>query len=359
MKKSDIFAAFILALIISFSFLSFQTQNNKAYGQAASSSSSSGSSTTSSSSSGSTTSSSSGSTTSSSSSGDISSSSSGSSTTSSSSGSSTSTSSSGSTANTLNQNFTGVWKAELPRPPKAASSSSGGNIEAQVTSSSSGGKDEHHGEGPRGSRIITFKLCVKDGSLVGSTVQQGGILNMGVITSQTIISSDEVSVNIEGDKGAKATIDLKLTSEREFAGTFADGHTFKARKLNPFKSCLAPGHNKGEDHGPNGEPAMGSMGASSSSGSEGMSGPGPEGMSGMIGGPEGMSGPGPEGMSGMIGGRPSMGDNSSGSPSDNSGNGDLLPPERMNGHGGHHSGNSHGHGMSGNSHGHGMSGHGM
>lgn len=247
-----------------------------------------------------------------------------------SSGASTSSSSSSGALAGLNSNFTGVWKAELPKPHKAtSSSSSGNNVEAQVTSSSSGGKDEHP-EGPKGSRIITFKLCIKDGSLVGSTVEQGGVLNMGIITSQTIISPDEVSVNIEGNKGAKATIDLKLTNEREFAGTFADGHTFKARKLNPFHACLAPGvgpsmgdmgngmagQAMGEDHGMNGGPNMGegpmdgppamdSMGIGPSMGDQPI-------MDSMGAGPF-MGGIPP--IMGSMGG-PSMGDNGSSSGSD-------------------------------------------
>ncbi len=174
--------------------------------------------------------------------------------------SSSSTSSSSGTSATINPNFTGLWKAELPKPK--LSSSSSGSIQAQTApSSSSGTPAKPKNEGQKGSRIITFKLCVKDGDLEG-TVQQGGILNMGVITSQTIISPDEISINVEGEKGAKATINLKLVNEREFTGTFTDGRTFKARKLNSFKSCLAPGHNKGEDNGPGmiGDPAMGAMG---------------------------------------------------------------------------------------------------
>ena len=267
MKKSDIFLAFTLVLVISFGFLSIQLQTNKAIGQTStSSSSSSGSSTTTT-------------------------------TTSSSSSSSTTSSSSGSTSIEVNQNFTGLWKGEIARP-KPSSSSSGSVTEA-------GSKNK-----PVGSRIITFKLCIKDNQVEG-TVQQGGIINMGVITSQTVISSDEVSINIEGNKDAKATINIKLTNEREFLGTFADGRTFKARKLNPNRPCLA-----GVDVKPAKEPKGPTM-----------SGPAMEGPPPSMDNGHNMSGPGPEGMSGMAGS--SMGD-SSGS-SDDSSDEDLPPPERKKG----------------------------
>ncbi len=209
--------------------------------------------------------------------------------------SSSSTSSSSGTLATINLNFTGVWKGETAKP-KSAPSTSSGNLAAHMAPPP-----------PRGSKIITFKLCVNDGTLTGN-VDQGGALSMGIITLQTIVSPDEVIVSVEDVKGNKSTINLKLTSERELTGTFIDGgQTFTARKLNSFRACNAPGHS-GE--GMSEPPAMGGMDSGpslSSSGSSDM--PPPMGaMGGMDFGPSSSSGEiHPPVMGGMDSG-PSMGD---------------------------------------------------
>lgn len=148
------------------------------------------------------------------------------------------------TTTLLSKNFTGIWKARVRRPETTDGSSTSSSGGSETTSSSSGDTTTttlaHISTELFGSSIITFKLCVKDGKLEG-TVQQGGVLIKGVITEQTIISENEVEFTAEGREGRTANIRLKLTGEREFIGTFADGHTFDGRKLNQNRGCLAPG----------------------------------------------------------------------------------------------------------------------
>ena len=108
---------------------------------------------------------------------------------------------------TLSTKFTGIWKTE-------------------VTSSSIA------------SSIITFKLCVRDGKLEG-TVQQGGAFLNGVIKEQTIISENEVDFTAQSQDGKTAKIHLKLTGDRQFTGTFANGSPLEGRKLNANRECLA------------------------------------------------------------------------------------------------------------------------
>ena len=108
---------------------------------------------------------------------------------------------------TLSTKFTGIWKTEVKSSSPASS-------------------------------IITFKLCVRDGKLEG-TVQQGGAFLNGVIKEQTIISENEVDFTAQSQDGKTARIHLKLTGDRQFTGTFADGRPLEGRKLNENRGCLA------------------------------------------------------------------------------------------------------------------------
>ncbi|MBI3591054.1 MAG: hypothetical protein HY094_06745 [Candidatus Melainabacteria bacterium] len=279
MRKTDFYLAILFILIVGFSFLSLQS--NKVIGQTTSSSSSSSSS-------------SGASATSSSSSGAVAtSSSSGTASTSSGSGVVATSSSSGSTTQvSLSSNFNGVWKARVERPIISANSSSSSSGAVVSSSSSSGTVSTrlaaHLSDGFRGSNIITFKLCVKDGKLEG-IVQQGGAFIGGKITSQTIISENEVEFTVTSKDGRTAKIRLKLVADNKFEGTFADGHKFIGRKLNSFGGCFEPNSSSGGptmgghetssgDHGTDthphvmGGPGMGGPGdETSSSGGHGMS----------------------------------------------------------------------------------------
>lgn len=121
----------------------------------------------------------------------------------------------------------------------------------------------HLSDGSLGSNIITFKLCVKDGKLEGF-VQQGGAFLLGKIVSQNVISENEVEFTAESKDGKTAKIKLKLTGERQFIGTFADGHTFEGRKLNSNRGCLEPlgsmGRPGGETSSSGGRPVHPPMG---------------------------------------------------------------------------------------------------
>src|SRR3989338_2228107 len=172
MKNTYLTTVLLLAVVIAISLLGLHT-DNKVIGQTqdSSSSSSSGDVVTSSSSS--------------SSSGEV----------------VTSSSSSSSGVIVLNKDFTGVWKAKVSRciPVQATSSSS--SVQVVTSSSSSGGTELCVDQG---SVVITLKLCVRDGKLEG-VLHQGGVFDKAVIDSQTIISQDEVVVNLK-DKPATATL---------------------------------------------------------------------------------------------------------------------------------------------------------
>lgn len=176
-------------------------------------------------------------------------------------------SSSSGVTTSLSNNFSGVWKARIAKP--FVSSSSGECIACiqivvectsgqilipqtctecahctdttSISSTSSSGTVTnilaHLDNDTRGSGIITFKLCVRDGELEG-VVHQGGVFINGKIISQKVISENEVEFTATDKNGRTATIRLKLTGERQFIGTFADGHTFEGRKVSLFKSCL-------------------------------------------------------------------------------------------------------------------------
>ncbi|MBI3591053.1 MAG: hypothetical protein HY094_06740 [Candidatus Melainabacteria bacterium] len=176
-----------------------------------------------------------------------------------------SSSSSGLAPVSLSNNFTGVWKGRVKRSLATNSSSLGeciictqvipvcneGQTIVQQTcnecahcSNTSGGMVSnisrktlnHISNEAFGSSIIILKLCVKDGKLSG-TVQQGGVFINGIITSQTIISKNEVEITAESKDGTIAEIKLKLTGKRQLVGTFTDGHTFEAKKINSFLNC--------------------------------------------------------------------------------------------------------------------------
>lgn len=210
MKKFDLIIAILFISIIGYGFTN--CSNYIALGQTSSSSGGSSSGTTTSSSS-----SSSGSSTSSNSS--SSSGSEGSSSSSSGSPEVTSSSSSGSTSTqngALSEEFTGIWKAEIERTI---------TVNDVIIS-----KD---------SRIITTKLCLNNGILVGF-VQQPGILARGVITSQNIISSNEVELQLQDINGKTSSIHFTLV-DGKLNGVFSNGITFSAIKqntLNPNRVCI-------------------------------------------------------------------------------------------------------------------------
>ena len=162
---------------------------------------------------------------------------------------STSTSSSGATSTSLSDNFTGIWKAFVNKP--ASTSSSSGFI------SSSGSIHTRHGEsGGRGSSNVTLKLCVNNGQISG-VIQRGGILNNGNITSQTLISPNEVTVGVTDKDDKTDTINLKLVADKQLLITFGNSETANGRKLNPLGCTpIGNGHGgHGSDNGNDGNPS--------------------------------------------------------------------------------------------------------
>lgn len=189
-------------------------------------------------------------------------------------------SSSGGTQIALNENFTGVWKAKFPKPTEpigGGSSSSGGSSSGCIiciqvvpecssnevlvpqsctecahcasASTSSGAVSTRiaaHISGPSVSRVLILKLCVREGKLEG-VINQGGVIEKGKIISQTVLSENEVGVEVQDVKGVTSKFVLKLLGDRQLLVIFEDKDEIEARKLNPFKSCLAP-------RGPGGRP---------------------------------------------------------------------------------------------------------
>jgi len=189
-------------------------------------------------------------------------------------------SSSGGSQIALNENFTGVWKAKFPKPTEpigGGSSSSGGSSSGCIiciqvvpecgssevlvpqsctecahcaSASTSGGavstRIAAHISGPSVSRVLTLKLCVREGKLEG-VINQGGAIEKGKIISQAVISENEVGVEVQDIKGVVSKLVLKLLGDRQLLVVFEDKDEIEARKLNPFKSCLAP-------RGPGGRP---------------------------------------------------------------------------------------------------------
>ncbi len=258
MKKIDFITAILFLIIVSYTFSI--TSNSEVFGQTSSSSGS-----TTSSSSSSTTSSSGGSTTSSSSgiveSSSSSTSSSGGSTTSSSSGIVESSSSSTSTSSGVIESSSGSTESSSGSEGNSSSgeteSSSGSGISSSSTSSTGGPvtlSEEFTGiwraevertvtvNGTtisKGSRIITTKLCLDNGILKGF-VQQPGVLTRGVITSQNVISANEVELQLQDISGKTSSIHFTL-ADGKLNGTFSNGIVFSAIKqntINPKRVCI-------------------------------------------------------------------------------------------------------------------------
>ena len=238
---------------------------------------------------------------------------------------------------TVSENFTGIWKAKLPKkgegpPASPAPSSTPSNTSTpsatpvasptpQTSPSAAPSSTPATSATPAansspvvvrtlftqlddtfGSRIITLRLCVKEGKLEGVIHRGGGFIN-GRIVSQEVISPEEVIVTVESAEGETEVLTLRLTGDREMVITFANGKELVARKLNPLRSCLsgveptAPGGGGGTFGG---RPGMGSPG--------GMGGPGSMGEPGGDGEPsDGEPSDGGPDMSGPFGGMGSPG----------------------------------------------------
>ena len=178
-----------------------------------------------------------------------------------------SSSSSGSTEISLNKNFTGVWKARV-RPAECIACiqvvtecTNGQTLLPQTCTECAhcvGSSSSTSGSGTitnvlaqtiKSSRIITLKLCVKNGKLEG-IVHQGGVIDKGSIISQNIISQNEVIVTIQDKGGKTETLDLKLQSNKFLSGSFASGKIFQAKRVSSgsLNNCSS----KASCRGPNG-----------------------------------------------------------------------------------------------------------
>lgn len=149
----------------------------------------------------------------------------------------------------INPNFTGIWKAKVSRcnpiqtnplvlgecvicPQIQILCPPGFTLVPQSCTECA------HCEKCKGFREITLNLCVIDGVITG-TVNESGVFN-AEITSQTIISSDEVIVGLSG---RIETLRLKLLNNRTLQGSLDAGftlQTFIATKVSPFGNCRKP-----------------------------------------------------------------------------------------------------------------------
>ena len=91
------------------------------------------------------------------------------------------------------------------------------------------------------SKIITLKLCVKDGRLFGRFLKIGRIKN-GIITSEKIISENEVEVVVKDKKEGKEKLSLKLTDGKSILLTgIASGQSIEFKNRTSLKKCAAVG----------------------------------------------------------------------------------------------------------------------
>ncbi len=83
---------------------------------------------------------------------------------------------------------------------------------------------------------VTFNLCLKDSMLQGSASSFGTVEN-GIITSQTVISENEVEVIFEDSQGNSETATLKLKNPKKLIVKFLTDSSVEARKINQSKDC--------------------------------------------------------------------------------------------------------------------------
>ena len=139
----------------------------------------------------------------------------------------------------LDNNFIGNWQGKNPTPE--FSSTSLANCETLINCPMKNIHCDHEelylvqtcdmcARCVSASHTITLKLCLIDGKIQG-TVQQGGILNKGIIISQRVFAPNDVVLNIQDNKGKLSTLTLKLLEGKKLHGTFSYGLGFNARKL--------------------------------------------------------------------------------------------------------------------------------
>lgn len=87
------------------------------------------------------------------------------------------------------------------------------------------------------SRTIKLNLCSVNGQLTGS-INHTGILNDGMIISQTLLTDNIVLLNIQNSDGGISTLTLTLTGNKKLSGTFSYGISFDATKTSFESSCL-------------------------------------------------------------------------------------------------------------------------
>lgn len=113
------------------------------------------------------------------------------------------------------------------------------HCEQPTSSSSSGGLLAHVTEGSKKPKVITLKLCVRNGAIEGTIQQALSFINAG-IESQTIISENEVRVTAKDREERTATFTLKLTGDNKMNVTFEDGDVFETKKNGTPRNCLVP-----------------------------------------------------------------------------------------------------------------------
>ncbi len=144
----------------------------------------------------------------------------------------------------LSSDFNGIWKETIPKVNNSLSSSSGSiglnssgrfselQIPTTNNSSSSGGTTQDNS-------LITFKLCLENGKLIGS-VQN---ITPGIkeeIISQNVISESKAELTLQNKDKITNKMKITLLNSRELKCKIEGGRTFNAKKINSFKQCSSP-----------------------------------------------------------------------------------------------------------------------
>lgn len=93
-----------------------------------------------------------------------------------------------------------------------------------------------HCEKCKSSKIITLKLCIKDQVLEGTVNIPKNIEN-GIITSQNIISNNEISITIQTNDNLTRDLNLKLTDNKHLLISIDEEQAFEVKKLSSLRNC--------------------------------------------------------------------------------------------------------------------------
>ena len=151
----------------------------------------------------------------------------------------------------LNKRFNGTWKVQLPSCTfagkrtkinrKSMNCMECNPVQLLCISATTmvpdSCKECAHCEKCSDLQEVTLQLCIKDGIIEGSVTPFGILTSNATITSQNIISRNEVTLTFEDDEGNSEIVVLKLRGSRILTIQFLEDHFGKARRVNFSKNC--------------------------------------------------------------------------------------------------------------------------